>query len=178
MAAERCPETQDGVQCILEAGHSAQHRTGWDEPAVQAPAAAPSPAMPKKPGRSISQRQLVVGLVVLAIGLVAFGMIRDWTDSTSGGNGGGNPARNVTGAFVGWDPDDDVHGYVVFTITNHGSQTETARCSVRVSNDFGNFGFDSLVGETVGPGQTINGRMAISVGEGSALINKGEVSDC
>jgi hypothetical protein len=63
-------------------------------------------------------------------------------------------------------------------VTNNGSTTATAECTVRVSNDFGNFGFDFMVGEEVPPGETISGRMALSVGGGSFLIDDGEVTDC
>ena len=40
MAAERCPATKDGQQCVLPAGHSEQHQApadpGW-APAATAP---------------------------------------------------------------------------------------------------------------------------------------------
>ena len=39
-------------------------------------------------------------------------------------------------------------------------------------------GFDCRVGEDVPAGQTITGRIAINVGEGSFLIDKGTVTDC
>ena len=65
-----------------------------------------------------------------------------------------------------------------FSITNSGAETATAKCFIRVQDDFGDFGFDGLVGEEVGPGQTITGRIPISVGTGSFLINHGEVTDC
>jgi hypothetical protein len=103
---------------------------------------------------------------------------------TPGGNGGGDGngeadgCSNCRGTFLTWEPVDDARGYAYFTVTNNGSTTATATCTVTVRNDFGNFGFDILVGETIAPGQTINGKMAISVGEGSFLINQGEVTDC
>lgn len=84
----------------------------------------------------------------------------------------------LVGTFISWEPVDDARGYANFTVTNNGTTTATAECSVSVSNDFGNFGFDKLVGETVPAGETISLRMALDVGEGSALINEGEVTDC
>ncbi len=44
-----------------------------------------------------------------------------------------------------------------------------AECTVKVSNDFGNFGFDYMAGEELAPRETMSGRMALDVGEGSAL---------
>jgi hypothetical protein len=87
-------------------------------------------------------------------------------------------AKHLTGTFIRWEPVDDAHGYAYFSVTNNGTTTETATCTVKVSNDFGNFGFDYLVGETVGPGDTISGRIPLSVGEGSYSVNHGEVTDC
>jgi hypothetical protein len=85
---------------------------------------------------------------------------------------------HLTGEFVRWEPVDEQNGYAYFSITSTGSATEVATRTIRVSNDFGNFGFDSLVGEEVGPGHTISGFIPMSVGEGSFLINEGEVTDC
>lgn len=90
---------------------------------------------------------------------------------------GGAP-RNLVGTFGHWEPVDDARGYAYFSVYNGGSKAETAKCTVDVSNDFGNFGFDSLVGENVASGQTLQLKMAISVGSGSRLINKGTVKDC
>lgn len=84
----------------------------------------------------------------------------------------------IVGTFLRWEAVDDKRGYAYFKITNNGTAPATAKCSIRVRNDFGNFGFDSLVGEVVQPSQTITGRIPISVGEGSRLINQGEVTDC
>lgn len=88
------------------------------------------------------------------------------------------PTSPITGTFVRWQSVDDKNGYAHFTITNNGTVPATAKCSISVRNDFGNFGFDSLVGEVVQPGETISGRIPISVGSGSKLINQGEVEDC
>lgn len=88
------------------------------------------------------------------------------------------PNARITGEFVEWQPVDDARGYAVFTITNHGPDDGVAECTIEVSNDFGNFGFDSLVGEPIEAGETINGRIALDVDEGSFLINEGSVKDC
>ena len=84
----------------------------------------------------------------------------------------------MTGAFVRWAPVDDGHGYAYFTITNHGSSPETAKCFVEVSDDFGDFGFDTLIGASVSPGQTISGNIPLSVGKGAFLMNHSNVKDC
>ena len=86
--------------------------------------------------------------------------------------------RNVTGSFVRWEAVDDKRGYAYISVTNHGTETITAVCKVHVRNSFGNFGFDSLVGKEIAPGETISGRLAISVGNGSRLIDQGEVTEC
>jgi hypothetical protein len=181
---QRCPETENGVQCILEAGHTTPHRTDWASEPLAAPVAATSPApsaaptapTPAKKGRGISQRQLVVGLIVLVVAAGVFGFVRGRPASAPGAAPAAN--RNVTGTFVRWEAVDDKRGYAYFTATNHGTETVTAECKVSVRNDFGNFGFDSLVGEQIAPGETLSGRMSISVGDGSQLINQGEVTDC
>lgn len=88
------------------------------------------------------------------------------------------PTGVIVGAFVRWQSVDDRNGYAYFTLTNTGSTPATATCTISVRNDFGNFGFDFLVGEIVQPGETVSGRIPISVGSGSRLINSGEVTDC
>jgi hypothetical protein len=85
---------------------------------------------------------------------------------------------SLVGRFVSWEPVDDARGYVNFTITNRGSSSATAECRITVTNSFGDFGFDSLVGERIPAGETVRLRMAINVGEGSFLIDEGEVTDC
>lgn len=121
---------------------------------------------------------IVIGIVVA---LIVFVMTRGDSSSERTGSDPDEPDRvstDIRGEFVRWEPVDDARGYAYFTITNHGDAAATAECSVRVSNDFGNFGFDSLVGERIAAGDTFTGRMAISVSEGSFLINEGEVTDC
>ena len=86
--------------------------------------------------------------------------------------------NHLVGTFIKWEPVDEANGYAYISIKNNGSSTATAECTVRVSNDFGNFGFDFMVGEDIPAGETWTGRMALSVGEGSLLINKGIVEDC
>ena len=113
-----------------------------------------------------------LGFIVLVV-LIAY-----VSGAGKGGTGGGTAGGNLTGNFVKWVPVDDAHGYAYFSITNTGSTAATAKCSISVKDDFGDFGFDSLVGESVDPGRTITGKMALSVGKGSFLINSGEVKDC
>lgn len=85
---------------------------------------------------------------------------------------------NLTGKFLSWEPVHEANGDAHFSVTNNGTSAAAAKCSISVRNDFGNFGFDSLVGETVAPGQTITGKIPISVSRGSFLINSGDVKDC
>jgi hypothetical protein len=89
-----------------------------------------------------------------------------------------SPAKELVGTFIRWEPVDEANGYAYIEVKNNGTTTATAECTVRVGNDFGNFGFDFMVGEEIPPGETFSGRMALSVGEGSFLINEGEVTDC
>ena len=136
------------------------------------------PAAPGKSGNSIATG--AIALVVLAIVVwVAFG------NDKGPSSGGDSPAettaaKHLSGTFVSWSPVDEGDGYAYFTVTNNGTSTETAMCTIQVEDDFGDFrqGFDSLVGEAVGPGKTISGKVALSVGKGSFLINRGEVTDC
>jgi hypothetical protein len=117
-----------------------------------------------------------VGIVLLAIGRSALGAPSP-ADAPAPAT---TPAvyRNVTGTFVRWEPVDDKRGYAYIRMTNHGTTTATAECSVHVRNSFGNFGFDSLVGEEIAPGATLTVKLPISVGDGSFLIDEGEVTDC
>lgn len=119
----------------------------------------------------------LVGAIVIA-GIAA---------AINGGTGNGAtdrdddpPARssNLVGRFLRWEPVDESSGYAYFEVENRGSSSATATCSIRVSNDFGDFGFDSLVGERVAAGKTLSGRVALDVGEGSFTINEGTVTDC
>jgi hypothetical protein len=88
------------------------------------------------------------------------------------------PAKHLSGKFIRWEPVDDAHGYAYFSVTNHGNKVAVAECTISVENDFGNFGFDYLVGERIKPGKTLRGRVPLDVGEGSFSINRGEVKDC
>jgi len=124
-------------------------------------------------------------LGIIAV-LIAIGWIGNALGITGGAGSGGSSGTssgtsssgNISGEFLYWEPVDDKRGYAYFSLTNHGSTSAVATCTVHVSNDFGNFGFDYLVGETVGAGQTVTGKIPINVGEGSLLINKGEVTNC
>ena len=88
------------------------------------------------------------------------------------------PNARITGEFLRWEPVDEENGYAYFSITNHGPEDGVAECTIEVRNDFGDFGFDILVGESIEAGETIRSRIPIDVGEGSFLINEGEVTDC
>jgi hypothetical protein len=147
----------------------------------QPQAAAPQVQPAQSSGRSVAN---VLGVLFVVAFLV-------WLLFLRGGGGGAGetddrndpeptaePPSNITGEFLRWEPVDEANGYAYFSITNHGPTDDVAECSVSVSNDFGDFGFDILAGEPVKTGETIEGRMAIDVGEGSFLINEGEVTDC
>lgn len=95
-----------------------------------------------------------------------------------GGCGPGGGSKNLTGTFLRWQPVDSANGYAYFTVTNNGASTAVAKCTVNVRDDFGDFGFDTLVGETVPAGQTVTLKMAIGMGKGSLLVNHGTVKDC
>jgi hypothetical protein len=153
----------------------------------------PAPKPPRKSGRPAPSRHAraptgpaewgplgriaVTGIVVVfGVGLVI---------AILGGNpdGGGeeeeDPAStNIVGEFLYWEPVDEERGYAYIRVTNHGSTRATAECTVSVENDFGDFGFDYMVGESIGPGESFEGRMAINVGSGSFTIDSGEVTDC
>jgi hypothetical protein len=83
----------------------------------------------------------------------------------------------LSGVYGSWTPVDAGHGYARFAVTNHGTTSATAKCTVEVRDDFGNLGWDSLVGETIPAGQTKTLRMAISF-EGALRVTKGTVKDC
>jgi hypothetical protein len=100
------------------------------------------------------------------------------TNAPTNGGGDGGSSSSLTGRFIRWEPVDEANGYAYISVTNHGSTAGVAECTVTVRNDFGDFGFDYMVGETIGAGETFSGRMAINVGEGSFLINQGDVTDC
>jgi hypothetical protein len=123
----------------------------------------------------------LIGLLLL-VGIVVAVVSGD--DETDGGNATPEPTETaepdsrITGTFIRWEPVDDARGYAYFSITNAGPEDGVAKCHIKVSNDFGNFGFDKLVGEPIAVGETIEGRIPLDVGEGSFLINQGEVTDC
>jgi hypothetical protein len=80
--------------------------------------------------------------------------------------------------FAGWARVDDAHGYAYVSITNSSTSAATAKCLISAKDDFGDFGFDSLMGEAVGAGQTVQVKIPISVSKGSFLINSREVTGC
>ena len=123
-------------------------------------------------------RHRIVGATfaaLMVLSLVACDTDRSDTDAD---RDAAEETSHLTGEFIRWEPVDDARGYAYFSITNHGTSAEVAECTIEVSNDFGNFGFDILVGENVPAGETISGRIPIDVSEGSFLINHGEVTDC
>ena len=121
---------------------------------------------------------VVVGLIVVGIIISAINSGGGPGPTQRGGGDDSEPNGNLVGRFIRWEPVDEARGYAYFEITNRGTSTATAECTIEVRNDFGNFGFDILVGERVPAGETISGRIPINVGEGSFLIDEGEVSDC
>jgi hypothetical protein len=119
---------------------------------------------------------MLILVVLLALGVASrLGNSQPPSGGAGGGSGGG---ANITGTFVDWNPVDDSSGYALFTLHNSGAASGVAKCTISVKDDFGDFGFDSLVGETVEPGQTVSRRLPINVGKGSYKINHGEVKDC
>ena len=155
--------------------------SGPPSPAVTPPAspgwsAAPPAVKPAKKNRNTAVGCVVVIIVLVAIG-AAVGSNKSGS-SGSGSSGSGSGGAHLSGTFIQWVPVDEGHGYAYFSVTNSGTASATAKCTISVKDDFGDFGFDMLVGETVGPGQTITGKMAIGVGKGSLLINSGDVKDC
>jgi hypothetical protein len=117
----------------------------------------------------------VIALIVLVI--IAFVFVRNDDESTSSDDRPSHNA-NLVGRFIRWEPVDESSGYAYIEVQNRGATSAVAECTVRVSNDFGDFGFDYLVGETIAAGDTLSGRVPIDVGEGSFTINHGEVTDC
>lgn len=101
----RCAETQSGLRCILVAGHTEPHTTGW-----QASGAAPTvasgpmwtaPAGTNAKRRGVSQRQLVVGLVVIvgiaiAINLGRGGLTRSTTGAPAAAPAAWTPPSGFT----------------------------------------------------------------------------------
>jgi hypothetical protein len=172
------PDQAPAVLAALSDVRSLPVATG-EPAAVPPPLGAPAVALaPAKSGTN----PLVGCLALVAVVVVAYLAVGR---GNSGGSDSATPppaapaaVSHLTGTFLRWEPVDEQNGYAYFSITNTGTSTETATCTISVENDFGDFGFDILVGEPVGPGETISGNIPISVGEGSFLINKGEVTNC
>jgi hypothetical protein len=120
-------------------------------------------------------------VVVVFVGLAALGSTTNKAPATGSAPTAAIPAdssANITGTSVAWDPVDDSSGYALFTLHNSGTASGVAKCTISVKDDFGDFGFDSLVGETVELGQRVSGKIPINVGKGSFKMNHGEVKDC
>lgn len=131
-------------------------------------------------GSKSDQGSIALGcLVVLVLIAGAYSFL-------TGKSGDSQPSRTaapaqarLTGSFERWEPIDDSHGYAYFSIRNSGTSSATATCTVIVRDDFGDVGFDYMSGEVVAAGQSLNGRMALSVsGQGAYRITSGELKDC
>jgi len=124
--------------------------------------------------RSIEQtpRAVVSLLVVFAVlALIIWGIV-----ALVGGGGGG---ASLEGHFISWIPEDSAHGYALISVTNHGTKGAEANCSVVVQTDFGDVGFDYLDGTYVGPGETVQGRVPLTVQNNAAFnVRTGDVKDC
>jgi hypothetical protein len=73
---QRCQETQNGVQCILEAGHTVPHRTGWDTPVTPVvPFATPAPAAQAERTSPLLKAAVLIagGLAVAVVAFAIFG---------------------------------------------------------------------------------------------------------
>jgi hypothetical protein len=88
------------------------------------------------------------------------------------------PSADLHGKFLYWEPVSDSRGYAHISITNRSDVPGTAYCYVEVSDSFGDSGWDSLTGEEIAPHYTSRGKVPIDVGQGSWLIDHGEVRDC
>jgi hypothetical protein len=173
----RCHQPRAGDQrfcpsCGLDYWQAA---AGSAQPATPQPGGIPAAAPPR---RDYKPALLLVLLLIIG----AFWFMGQ--NRPSSGNGGGSnedpdePNARITGTFVRWEAVDDARGYAYFSITNHGPEDGVAECTIRVRNDFGNFGFDILSGEPIEAGETISGRIPIDVSEGSFLIDEGSVENC
>jgi hypothetical protein len=113
---------------------------------------------------------IAVGVVLAFIGaFLATGGLKPSGETQGGaqqtlGPGGGGVTKNLTGAFVSWEAVSDSAGYMHFTVTNNGTTSERATCTIQVQDDFGDFGFDYMTGTVVAPGQTISLRAPLNVG--------------
>lgn len=110
--------------------------------------------------------------VAVVVGIGVWGAI-------AGHQGGGGATGTVTGTLDRWAAIDSAHGYASFTLTNSGDSTVTATCTVEVSDDFGDIGYDQLAGVPVPAYESVTGRIALTVtGNGAANVNNGTVKDC
>jgi hypothetical protein len=153
---------------------------GAVHPEHLAPAAS---VRPPEPGTTPATKPKSEGgcTAVGCMGLVA-AVVLLWI--VLGGNGGSgatpDPATpsHLTGKLLGWDPVDQASGYARFSVTNSGTADAVAKCSITVKNDFGDSGFDFLVGLPVPAGETVTSRIPLSVGKGSFTMNRGSVTGC
>lgn len=127
-----------------------------------------NPAPPRRRRWTIGQKQLA-GIAIFVV--VVVGSIEAFQHlSTAKGS--------ITGTFVGWTAVDSAHGYANITLTNNGDTEATANCTVEVTDDFGDTGFDYL-SESVPAHQSTTGRIALTVtGNGAMNVTTGTVKDC
>lgn len=85
------------------------------------------------------------------------------------------PDARIEATFIGWDVVDDARGWAFLTVRNDSLEEVTAECTVTVSSEFGDTGTGTMEPETLLPSETVNVRVAVEVGSGSAAIDSGEV---
>jgi len=92
---------------------------------------------------------------------------------------GSGSGSQITGRVVDYQAVDAGHLQVVVELTNQGSDTATANCTVEATTPYGDMGFDYLAGESVGPGETKTGTVGLIIqNNAAALVNQVEVKDC
>jgi hypothetical protein len=98
--------------------------------------------------------------------------------ATAGCGGSGGSSASVSGTVDQWLPVDAGHGYALVTFTNDGTDTATVTCTVEVSDDFGDRGWD-YIDITLAPGESQKGRVALTVqSDGAYKVNGGVVKEC
>ncbi len=120
-------------------------------------------AAQQKAGQAAGIGCLIIIIIVVLIAIFGHG-------SGSGGS--------VTGTAT-WLPVDTAHGYALVTLTNSGSEDATATCTVEATTDFGDMGFDSMVGENIPAGQTVTAKFPLTIQNESAFkVTSVTVKDC
>jgi hypothetical protein len=127
------------------------------------------PPAPKDPEKS--HKLAAVSLVLLAIivvGAITYAMTR---------------GSRVTGTYDGWLPLKGGHGYALITLTNSGSSSVRAKCTIEVSTPSGDTGYDELFNMlptiTVPAGGTVHERIPLTVTANAAAdVTTGTVKNC